>query len=208
MVITLRKGKENVAIYINDREFTNFVHRYVATPLIYDEIGWTEYQTDPIELKHKDINLGIDYEMLDDSNNIIRIQERFRESSYNNYNDITIRYQRVHNPDPSRKQSEYFKIKADYFVYGITNGPKSNYEEMVNGFLKIAIVDINVLKDKFDNGFIKIGNSKKSFIKDGILYAGYNVNCDYSSEFIVLDLIHLHQLFDNDGIVYFQEGFY
>jgi len=51
--------------YNEDRSFTNFVHRNLALPIIYQKLDWVEQNTDPIYLQQIDIDNGIDYIMLD-----------------------------------------------------------------------------------------------------------------------------------------------
>lgn len=103
--------------YQGDRVFANYVHANLAIPLIYEKLGWDEKSVDKDWLEWKDILEGIDYVFKSRINGEITVQERFRDNYYGDkYNDITIRYRRDYNKDPSRHASEFFKIAADYFV--------------------------------------------------------------------------------------------
>src|SRR5699024_11269269 len=114
--------------YYNDRNFTNKVHETVAKEEIYKHLGWEEKKIDKDKLEYVDINHGIDYIFESNDEYNITVQERFREKKYQIYDDCTLRYRRDHNKDESRHESEFYKIKADYLVYGILNQSK---EEMI-----------------------------------------------------------------------------
>ncbi len=95
--------------YDKDRSFTNYVHEFLAIPLIYDKIGWKIKDVDPDELERIDVNEGIDYVLYDNKSNIVFVQERFRDEFYKNYNDATLRFRREFNPHPDRIKSEFYK---------------------------------------------------------------------------------------------------
>lgn len=126
--------------YAWDRKFTNYIHENLAIPIIYQPLEWKKlpihkYCLDEIDLVH-----GIDYVFKDVNGNIKTVQERFRDSKYQHYSDFTIRFKREKNIDATRILSEYFKIKAHYFTYGITNGYKKNLSSSTD-FLKFVILD-------------------------------------------------------------------
>ena len=128
--------------YKDDRNFTNYVHQNLAKPVIYEPIGWIEKEMDPILLESIDINEGVDYIFESKSRSEIKLQERFRDNYYKKYNDCTLRYRRDHNANPSRHHSEFYKIKADYLVYGITNGSKfKDKRHTLTSFIKYVVVD-------------------------------------------------------------------
>lgn len=194
--------------YQFDRRFTNYIHQNLATTQIYKILNWTEAEISREELELMDLNDGIDYVFTDMFGNFKYCQERFRESQYKRFNDFTIRFRRDYNPFEERKASEFSKIKAGYFIYGITNGNKQQFETNTD-FIKYAVIDLDIVFMLLNNGRIEIDkSSKKSYIKGKIMYAGYNSNLDYSSSFIVLDIELLHTMFNEFNIIIRQKGFY
>lgn len=142
------------------------------------------------------------------------MQERFREKKYQIYDDCTLRYRRDHNKDESRHESEFYKIKADYLVYGILNQSK---EEMINdknkgmsSFIKYVIVDLGVLKRKIKEGRIKIvkGGHRSYITNDGNMIIPEKDNYDNSSSFVALDVKQLQELFGHEDIIIKQVGYY
>ena len=124
--------------YNDDRSFTNYVHDELVIPQIYkEELNWKIKDISPKELEVMDIYHGIDYVLTDANDKDIYVQERFRDNFYQKYNDATIRYRRDNNSNPSKVQSEFYKIEADYLVYGITNGSKFlDKRHSLTGFVK------------------------------------------------------------------------
>jgi hypothetical protein len=199
-----------MAKYSDDRSFTNFVHSNLAIPIIYKPLAWTEKEVDATFLEFIDINEGVDYLFKDKAENEIKIQERFRDDFYKNYNDCTLRYRRDLNADASRHASEFFKIKADYLVYGITNGAKfADKRHTLTGFVKFVVVDLKVLFSKINEGLIipKHGG-RSSRIEDGKIISPIIDNKDDSSSFVAFDVSQLKQMFGNEGIILIQKGFY
>lgn len=193
------------------REFTNKVHDKIAIPEIYRNLGWTVDNTDPEELEKIDLNDGIDYILLDRNGRKINVQERFREYRYHEYNDATLRYEREHNLIAERQKSEFYKIKADYLVYGIINASKWQIlKDIKQGtFVKYAVIDVAVLREKIDSGLIIPDYSVRiPFISDGKMHAAVNENKDDSSSFIAFDVEGLNQLFGSDNIILTQKGYY
>lgn len=199
-----------MAKYSDDRNFTNFVHTQLAVPLIYKPLGWTEKEIDAAHLEFIDINEGVDYVFEDNSENEIKTQERFRDDYYKQYNDCTLRYRRDNNLDPTRHKSEFYKIKADYLVYGITNGAKfPDKRHTLTGFIKYVVVDLKTLYAKIDDGLIipQYG-ANLSRIDNGKMIAPIKDNPDGSSSFVAFDVLQLHQLFGKDGIILTQKGYF
>ncbi len=195
--------------YNHDRPFTNYVHSKVAIPLIYNPLGWNEVSMSDEEKVRIDINDSIDYTMIDSEGNIKTIQERFRDNYYNTkYNDVTFRYRRDNNPHFDRRESEFYKIKAKYFLYGITNGSKFRYEQEVTGFSKYCLFFVQPLITKIETGDIIIKeNIYKSYTQGGKLFIPHNFNKDGSSSFIAFDVPALEKLWPGEIIIQ-QKGFY
>lgn len=97
--------------YKIDRSFSDYVHQNLAVPLIYKPIDWKEIQLKQDYAKYIDMVDGIDY-IFKNGNQIMTVQERFREKKYQNYTDFTIRYRRDLNQIKDRHKSEYYKMKA------------------------------------------------------------------------------------------------
>ena len=191
--------------YAFDREFTNFIHN-LALRKIYQTLKWEEAHTDSSYLEDVDRNIGIDYFFNDTDGIKISVQERFRESKYSRYNDFTIRYRRDFSRDPDRKLSEFFKMKADFFVYGISNGSKFNHESN-SDFIKYAVIDLEKFRKNIDNQkiVIKDSNSYSSQIINRVMYAPIKQNRDYSSNFVVFDIRHLDKI--DKKMILIQKGF-
>jgi len=143
--------------YSKDRSFTDYVHKALAIPKIYEPIGWKVKNIDSNKLENLDIKKGIDYILTNSKNNTISIQERFRDAYYKRYTDVTLRFRREFNSDPERIKSEFYKIKADYLVYGITNGKKFyDKRHTLTDFIKWAIVDLRFLRNKYRENKVEI----------------------------------------------------
>lgn len=192
--------------YITDRLYTDYIHKNVAIPTVYSELGWKELPVDSDALKDLDIDYGTDYIFTKDGL-LMTVQERFREVKYKNYTDFTIRYRRDGNYHEERRKSEFYKIKANYFTYGITNCLKTELA-ICSTFIKVAIINLNVIYDKIDKGEIIIINNGKRLceIKDGKLICPVIMNHDHSSSFVPFDIPSLVRLFGDEVIVY-SKGF-
>lgn len=199
-----------MTLYKDDRSFTNYVHDELTIPIIYDSIGWKIKEIDAKELERIDINEGVDYVLTDCKNNAtIKVQERFRDNYYKNYNDATLRYRRDFNPDPKRVKSEFYKIKADYLVYGITNGSKwPEKRNTLSDFIKWVILDLKIIKSKYKNGKIKIISSsrKTCWTQSDVLFCPENFNPDRSSSFLPFDIRLIYRLWGKSPILA-QKGF-
>ena len=73
------------------------------------------------------------------------VQERFRllGKFTENSQEFTLSYKRVNSQRKNEKQSEFFKIKADYLLYGITTNQSTN--ENVVEFKRYVFIDLNLL---------------------------------------------------------------
>lgn len=194
-----------MAKYNSDRDFTDYAHLNLAIPLIYDKLNWTVIDYD----ENKDINDGIDYLLIDITGKEISIQERFRDDYYQQYTDATLRFRRDFNPNPARVKSEFYKIKADYLVYGITNGSKFlDKRHALTDFIKLVVLDLKYLQEKYENGKIKIPTSRKRtcWIEDDVLCCPENFNPDGSSSFLPFDIPLIYKLWGESPIFY-QKGY-
>lgn len=196
-----------MANYISDREFTDYIHRHVAIPNVYNDLGWHEVNREREIAEAADRDEGIDY-VFRQGNNYWTVQERFRDIGYRNYSDFTIRYRRDGNFHPERVRSEFYKIKADYFLYGITN---CNKNELITctDFLKYALIDLRIIYELIETGRIIImdNNQNRCFISDGIMICPIKWNKDGSSNFFPIDIPLIARQFD-ETMILSQQGFY
>ena len=116
---------------------------------------------------------------------------------------------REFNPIADRKLSEYYKLEADYFVYGIVNEDKLKKQKATD-FIKYAVIDINELKYLMDEGFIFVDRQYSSYVckeVNGKMCCPVNYNKDGSSSFIPIDIVLLKKLFGNRNIIVASKGF-
>lgn len=193
--------------YDSDRAFTDKVHEGLAKDKIYSVLGWT--QANYSMLEHVDVQRGIDYMLIEQNGELLvhTVQERFRESKYASYGDFTLRYTRMQNQHENRRLSEFFKIEAEYMVYGIINQMKSEVDK-ADDFIKFAVIDMNRFLEKVDAGliYVDVNHRSNSSIIDGRLVGGYNENRDRSSEFVAFNIDQLIRLFGEE-MVLLQKGF-
>ncbi|MFZ2430942.1 MAG: hypothetical protein WAW57_07345 [Lutibacter sp.] len=196
-----------MAPYISDRQYTNYIHDNVALPIVYNVLGWNQMKLEDAYAEHIDMQNGIDYVFK--QNNVIKtVQERFREKKYSMYSDFTIRYRRDGNIHADRRESEYYKMQASFFTYGITNCLKTDVTQCTD-FLKYAIIDLEKVYAKIDSGEIIIrdnGRNTCRIIDDKIIECPVKYNNDGSSSFFPIEISFLVQLFGND-IIIAQNGF-
>lgn len=189
----------------NDWSFSTYAHDNLAIPKIYDKLLWKILKIDEKEAVDLDLNHGIDYLLLDSDAKLISVQERFRDYYYSNYEDATLRFRREFNPDPERVKSEFYKIKADYLVYGITNGKKFiDKRHTLTDFDKWVVLDMQFIKEKFEKGLIKIVTNTKNikcWLDDDVLCCPENFNGDGSSSFIPFDVPLINKLWGKIPIV-------
>ena len=192
--------------YAEDRKFTDLIHRKVAVPKIYDPLGWKEVVRKSDEANRADLSDGIDY-VFNANGGIVTVQERFRDKKYQSYSDFTIRYRRDGNIHTERHKSEYYKIKADYFTYGITNCIKEEFANCTD-FIKYAIVDMRKVYSKIESGDIVIKDSRRSrcIIQSKKIICPIQYNSDKSSSFFPIEIFYLIKLWDS-SIVVAQKGF-
>lgn len=196
--------------YRFDREFTDYVHNTLAVSCIYDLLNWKLQNMNQTINSNVDLNNGVDYFLVDrNTNNIITVQERFRDSYYKNYTDFTIRFEREFNPHEDRRMSEYYKLNADYFVYGITNESKFRYRN-ATGFIKYAVINVSILKELIDNGLIVIDRNLGGYrcrMINNQMHCPVIYNRDDSSSFFPVDILLLNRYYTQYGVVLKQEGF-
>lgn len=104
--------------------FTNEVHNNIAMPKFYIPRGMTKVVSEVGTLQ--DLRDGIDYTIYEGDDILCTVQERFRKSEYKHYRDITFRYDKPSASGDQRR--EFFKIKADVFLYGIINDTNDDFE--------------------------------------------------------------------------------
>lgn len=199
-----------MSYYSPDRKFTDTIHQEVALKEIYPKLGWTVYPMKADELNKLDMDKAIDYVMIDKGGNRINVQERFREYHYHSYKDATLRYRRDYSDDEERVESEFYKIEADYLVYGIINGSKAQVRNKAKefSFVKFVVIDLKVLLDEYKKGKIIIDTEiNLPKVIDGVMHAALYNNKDYSSSFVAFDVKGLNKLFGKRGIILLEEGY-
>ena len=193
--------------YKKDRAFTDYVHKNIALPHIYNSISWKEVKLKKNYAKYIDMTVGIDYVFINDDT-VKTVQERFREAKYKEFTDFTIRYRRDENKHIDRQESEYFKMKAHYFTYGILDCSKSDICKS-SQFLKYAIIDLKKVYEKLDSGDIFIsdnGKHKCRIVKGKKIECPVKYNTDGSSSFFPIDISYLVKLWGKEMVV-LQKGF-
>jgi hypothetical protein len=193
--------------YKNDRAFTDYVHKSLALEHIYKPLDWTEVQLRKDYAKYIDMMDGIDY-VFRKGDRIMSVQERFREEQYKSFSDFTIRYRRDENKVKERHESEYYKMKAHYFTYGIINSSKNNVEKATD-FIKYAIIDLKKVYEKLDSKAIFISDNKKNkceIVDGNRIECPVKYNADDSSSFFPIDISYLVKLWGEDMLIA-QKGF-
>jgi len=194
--------------YQSDRAFTDYVHKHLAIPLIYKPLWWTQVKLKKDYAKYIDMVNGIDY-IFKNGDKILSVQERFREEKFKDYSDFTIRYRRDENKFLDRKESEYYKMKAHYFTYGIINSTKKEVNN-TSGFLKYAIIDLKKVYEKLDSKDIYIldnGKNRCRIVDNAKIECPIKYNNDGSSSFFPIDISFLVKLW-GDYMVIAQRGFF
>lgn len=196
-----------MSVYKNDRQFTDFVHTNIALSKIYEPLGWKPVSIEKDKAEYLDMYLGVDYVF--EVDHVRRtVQERFRERKYSSYSDFTIRYRRDQNPHSQRRESEYYKLAADYFVYGISNCLKTDIEKCTD-FLKFAVIDLSKVYDKLNSGQIVIQDNGQNScrIESRQLVCPIKYNKDGSSSFFPIDIPLIVELWQKELVVK-QHGFF
>lgn len=191
-----------MSIYKSDRAFSDYIHKKLALPLIYEHLNWEEVQLRQDYAKYIDMLDGIDY-VFRSGNSVMSVQERFRDKKYTSFNDFTIRYRRDFNAVESRHQSEYYKLKAHYFTYAIVDCSKENFMNATS-FVKYAVIDLRKVYEKIDTQKIVVVDNGKHLcqltndkrIECPILY-----NSDGSSSFFPIDIALLVKLWGSEMII-------
>jgi hypothetical protein len=194
--------------YKEDRAFTNYVHKYLAVPLIYRTLEWKEVKLRDDYAKYIDMMDGIDYVFM--HNGAVKsVQERFRDARYKDFSDFTIRYRRDENKLEQRHESEYYKMKAHFFTYGIIDASKGDFKKARN-FIKYAIIDLKKVYEKLDAKEILIIDNNKNtceIIDNALIQCPIKYNKDGSSSFFPIDISFLVQLWGDEMIID-QKGFF
>lgn len=196
--------------YQNDRVFTDYIFNNLAKKIVYPKLSWEEVKIEKKELEKLDINNGIDAIIKNKNNELFGLQYRFRDSYYSSlYNDVTLRYKREYNKNKERVMSEFFKIEAKYFLYGISNGKKFEDNLHTNtNFLKWAVIDIDNLLKAIDDELIVIDETLNGItcqFKNGKMFCPINNNNDNSSSFVPFDIPMLNKISNN--IIVASSGF-
>lgn len=188
--------------YQTDRRFTERIHRYVALPLVYQPMGWSPFRLTSQEMYLLDRDQGIDRIFYTSEGYLVSVQERFRAGKYaQKYRDVTLRYQRVHNAHPSRHHSEFFKIKADYLLYGVIDGSKE--DASIVAFQRVALLHLPGLMRRIAQGDIVIDESRtgKSCWEGDRMIVPVNHNTDSSSSFVALSVAQLQEKWGQEIVV-------
>ncbi|AWI51441.1 hypothetical protein DDU33_08090 [Actinobacillus porcitonsillarum] len=195
--------------YQSDRIFTDYIFKNLAKQIIYPQLNWEEVNIDEEKLEELDIHNGIDTIAKNKNNQIFGVQYRFRDAFYASYNDFTFRYKREYNQNEERVMSEFFKIEAKYFLYGISNGKKFEDALKTNTtFLKWAVIDVENLLNAIDSGLIVIDETLRNItcqLRNGKMFCPINNNKDNSSSFVPFDIHILNQISNN--IIIASSGF-
>lgn len=196
--------------FTTDKSFTDYVHRTLAHKWIYQRLGWEELSLNKAQQEVLDLQKGIDYVVENSFGRRFYVQERFRDEYARAFSDCTLRYRRDHHADKNQHRSEFYKIRADFLVYGITNGSKHPQQRhTITGFIKFVVIDLHVLFEKIQQGQIIFQkNINFSRIENGKMLAPIKENPDDSSSFVAFDVLQLQELFGKDDIILLQEGFF
>ncbi|MDE6397862.1 MAG: hypothetical protein K2L51_00920 [Clostridiales bacterium] len=193
--------------YTSDRDFTDYVHEHLAVDLIYRPLNWVPGNVGAATQRNVDIANGVDYFLIDtERTEIVTTQERFRESKFAPYTDFTIRYERPYNMHEERRLSEYYKLDAQYFVYGVVNASKANKEQATD-FIKYALMDIPKLKRLIDMRKIVVDENVRYTCRrvGDTIHCPITENYDHSSTFVPVDIQMLLDLYPDTVLV--QRGY-
>ena len=200
--------KSSRTTYRQDRAFTDYIHQYVALPQVYSLLGWEPFRLNKPEQEELDIRHGIDRVFSLPDGRLVTVQERFRTAQYASYQDVTFRYRRDQHQDESRRYSEFYKIQADYLLYGILNCSSKDTQKIAEAnFQKVVLLRLAPLWQKLEEGKAIIDESRqgRSHWQDGRLIIPVNHNRDGSSSFIAWDIPTVIQRWPE--IITLQRGF-
>lgn len=195
--------------YQQDRTFTDYVHQYIALPQVYRALGWDPFRLSNPEKEELDIRHGIDRVFSQPDGTLVTVQERFRTARYANYQDVTFRYRRDRHATAERRYSEFYKIQADYLLYGILDSDSKDPSRLANAaFRKVALIHLPPLWKKLETGEAVIDETASGCCQwDGKkLVIPVNYNRDGSSSFIAWDIPLIAQQWPRQ-IISYQRGF-
>ncbi|WKN41039.1 hypothetical protein [Tunicatimonas pelagia] len=194
--------------YRQDRVFTEFVHQRVALPQVYRPLGWEPFRLGQSEQERLDIQHGIDRVFSQPDGKLVTVQERFRTGYYANYQDVTFRYRRDQHQDKARRYSEFYKIQADYLLYGILDCKEKDIRQLRQAtFQKVVLLQLPLLWEKLDRGEAVIDETQTGHCRweKGKLIIPVNHNRDGSSSFIAWDIPLIAKHWSH--IIVWQRGF-
>ncbi|MEM9673275.1 MAG: hypothetical protein ACFB15_08945 [Cyclobacteriaceae bacterium] len=195
--------------YRLDRTFTDFIHQQVALPQVYRPLGWEPFRLSNSEKEELDIHHGIDRVFSQANGTLVTVQERFRIARYANYQDVTFRYRRDQHATTERRYSEFYKIQADYLLYGIINKDSKDPDQIAGAaFQKVALIHLPPLWKKLESGEAIIDETASGRCRweEERLVIPVNHNRDGSSSFIAWDIPLIAQHWPRQIICY-QRGF-
>jgi hypothetical protein len=201
--------KSRSTSYRLDRTFTDFIHQQVALPQVYRPLGWEPFRLSNPEKEELDIRHGIDRVFNHSDGTLVTVQERFRTARYANYQDVTFRYRRDQHTSAERRYSEFYKIQADYLLYGILDSNSKDPNQLANAtFQKVALIHLPPLWRKLETGAAIIDETASGRCRwDGEkLVIPVNHNRDGSSSFIAWDIPLIAQHWSRQ-IIHYQRGF-
>lgn len=195
----------------NDWKFSDKVHQYVLENEIYNHHFFNLKEVTKAT-KREDQDEGIDYWAVC-SDGRYSIQERFRELSKYTKNSLefTLRYERNGSISNNQKKSEFFKIKANYLLYGITENQK--VDSKITGLKRFVFINIQELYKEINNGNIIIDENKENRLepyvnKENIPCAIVKKNHENksgNSSLVIFNVSHLYEI--NKNIVFSSEGY-
>lgn len=194
-----------------DWNFTDKVHKHVLDKKIYNHTFDNFCSIEKASLKEDQEN-GIDYWIFC-QNNKYSIQERFRElyKYTENSFEFTLRYERNNSISNNQKKSEFFKIEADFLLYGITENKKSDFN--ISGLKRFVFIDLNELFKEIHLGNIVIDENKNNknqpYLKNNIPHAIIKQNHEDktgNSSLIIFNVLHLNLI--NKNIVLNSQGYF
>lgn len=92
-------------------------------------------------------------------------------------------------------------------MYGTIDVSKAEYRR-ASCFLKYAVLNLNCLKDRIDDGAIVIDEKLPGYRcikRGGTMVCPVNQNHDHSSNFVPFDIVILDDI--APGVIEYQEGF-
>lgn len=182
----------------NDWKFSNRVHE-AACDFVYKEGCIVSKAT-----FKEDSENGIDYWVKMPSGKNISVQERFRTLNRFTINsqEFTLRYSRPDSLSENQKKSEFFKIKADLLLYGITNNEDRKSDNPID-FRRFIVINLRELFRAINNGDILIDENednkkhKPYILNSGKIHSIVKSNIEDSSgnsKLIIFNAAHISTL--------------